>query len=403
MPASLCLRSPVPAMAPVSSALAADPDNHAAMGNMARDVVNMGGEGAVDEAARLLHQAWRLTGNDGHLIQAATLLPHILADEEAVARERSRIESALDDLLREVAHAEQGTPHEHPWNCACLTVSWRRLSHSCVLCLCVCLGLRAPLVIVNPVTDIEATTFQLAYHGQGLHDRTLHEKLSKLHKAASSHAGSVAPRLAGWQAGGVGSRPVRVGFFSKFFHDNHAHGQLLEVGAFIPLCCVRRVHLTGVSMPCRASCRALTSPCLRSLSCTQPLWCRCVCPTRTRHSVATPIAHHAYLWSQGVAQGVLDAADELIEVPLHPVSASAVLDAARLDVLVFADTTSEALAWAMSLRRTAPVQVAFWGNPVTTGHGDEIDYFMSGDAMEVRLARLAALVDAAVRSGCASW
>ena len=100
---------------------------------------------------------------------------------------------------------------------------------------------------------------------------------------------------------------------------------------------------------------------------------------------------------------VQSAADALVPVPLHPAAARRALSAARLDVLVFADTTSEALAWAMSLRRTAPVQVAFWGNPVTTGHGDEIDYFMSGDAMEVRLARLAALVDAAVRSGCASW
>ncbi len=28
-------------------------------------------------------------------------------------------------------------------------------------------------------------------------------------------------------------------------------------------------------------------------------------------------------------------------------------------------------------------QVVFWGNPTTPGHVDSVDYFMSGDVMEV--------------------
>ena len=79
---------------------------------------------------------------------------------------------------------------------------------------------------------------------------------------------------------------------------------------------------------------------------------------------------------------VQSAADALVPVPLHPAAARRALSAARLDVLVFADTTSEPLAWCLSLGRLAPVQAAFWGNPTTTGHGDAVDYFLSGDVLE---------------------
>lgn len=33
---------------------------------------------------------------------------------------------------------------------------------------------------------------------------------------------------------GVGVRRIRVGFFSKYFTDNHAHGQLLQVSYVVP-------------------------------------------------------------------------------------------------------------------------------------------------------------------------
>ena len=92
----------------------------------------------------------------------------------------------------------------------------------------------------------------------------------------------------------------------------------------------------------------------------------------------------------GVRQGgpspfIEQAVDEQVLLPLHLPAARRLVEAAHLDVLVFADTTSEPLAWCLSLGRMAPVQVAFWGNPSTTGHGDTLDYFMSGDVMEVRL------------------
>lgn len=37
------------------------------------------------------------------------------------------------------------------------------------------------------------------------------------------------------------------------------------------------------------------------------------------------------------------------------------------------------VAW----RAIFPLQVVFWGNPTTPGHIDSVDYFMSGDVMEI--------------------
>ena len=54
---------------------------------------------------------------------------------------------------------------------------------------------------------------------------------------------------------------------------------------------------------------------------------------------------------------------------------------ARLDVLVFADMLSEPMSYFLGFSRFAPVQVCFWGNPLTTGRSS-IDYFVSADRME---------------------
>lgn len=54
----------------------------------------------------------------------------------------------------------------------------------------------------------------------------------------------------------------------------------------------------------------------------------------------------------------------------------------RLDVIIFADTTSEPLAHTLAMQRLAPVQGLYWGNPTTSGHGDTVDFFISGDRLE---------------------
>ena len=53
---------------------------------------------------------------------------------------------------------------------------------------------------------------------------------------------------------------------------------------------------------------------------------------------------------------------------------------AGLDVLVFADMLSEPMSYFLGFSRFAPVQVCFWGNPLTAGR-KSIDYFVA-DRME---------------------
>ena len=57
------------------------------------------------------------------------------------------------------------------------------------------------------------------------------------------------------------------------------------------------------------------------------------------------------------------------------------LQSIDLDVLIFADTLSEPMTYFLSRYRFAPVQAAFWGNPITTG-SPNVDYFVSADRME---------------------
>ena len=60
----------------------------------------------------------------------------------------------------------------------------------------------------------------------------------------------------------------------------------------------------------------------------------------------------------------------------------AVVGGAGLDVLVYADSLSEPMNYFLQLGRIAPVQVLFWGNPITSGKA-AVDYFVSGDRMEL--------------------
>ena len=49
-----------------------------------------------------------------------------------------------------------------------------------------------------------------------------------------------------------------------------------------------------------------------------------------------------------------------------------------VDVLIHAEVGVDPLTYAIALTRSAPLQVAFWGNPMTTGMPWSIDYFIVG-------------------------
>jgi predicted O-linked N-acetylglucosamine transferase (SPINDLY family) len=73
--------------------------------------------------------------------------------------------------------------------------------------------------------------------------------------------------------------------------------------------------------------------------------------------------------------------DQVFELSLSNQHAKEQIERLRLDVLVFADVLSEPMAHYLLHSRLASVQLAFWGNPVTSG-GTQIDYFVSSDQME---------------------
>jgi predicted O-linked N-acetylglucosamine transferase (SPINDLY family) len=82
-----------------------------------------------------------------------------------------------------------------------------------------------------------------------------------------------------------------------------------------------------------------------------------------------------------MAPSVMDAADQYMELSLVMEHAISAIERAKLDVLVFADTLSEPMNHFLMYNRLAPIQVAFWGNPITTG-SKHIDYFVSGEYLE---------------------
>eukprot|EP00981_Chlorochromonas_danica_P005050 scaffold1016_cov175-Ochromonas_danica.AAC.8 len=128
----------------------------------------------------------------------------------------------------------------------------------------------------------------------------------------------------------------RIGFISKFFGIFEPHGLLLDgVITHLP-----RFQFEIV----------------------------CLCVARSDSKPVSPVFYKI--------------CDEVVEIGLVHEDAVRKLQSLVLDVLVFADVLGEPINHFLSHSRFAPIQLAFWGNPVTTGNGDMVDYFISADAME---------------------
>ena len=199
---------------------------------------------------------------------------------------------------------------------------------------------RSALVIAEPVKGVERLHFYNVYHG--LDELPNQALMANLYLSSSPVLRFV----------GVSSRPeslllpsqnesrrkrIRVGWISKFFTVNHAHGQLLEG------------IISGLP---RSDFEVIV----------------CAIP-----NPGAPLL-----------QSIRESADELIILPFSLRESRDILSSLSLDILVFADTMSEPLTYFLALgSRVAHVQCAFWGNPLTTGSGN-IDYFISGEHLEPR-------------------
>ena len=149
-------------------------------------------------ARELYARSYELTGRDGILVRSIIGQPTIIPSWDAIRESRARMEARLDELL---------------------TKGTLRLS--------------------DLPKDVERLPFGLVY--QGFNDRILQEKFGALVFQATPSLLQLSPHLlerAGAAHGdssplndaalAAGTRKIRIGFLSKFFTMNHAHGQLLR-------------------------------------------------------------------------------------------------------------------------------------------------------------------------------
>jgi len=179
--------------------------------------------------------------------------------------------------------------------------------------------------------EFGAHTFRLAYHGRN--DRALLEAYGDLLSRFSTELDG--PALAPPGLGSGAGPRYRIGFLSAYFHE-HSNTRAFE-GLIAGL---DRDRFELVLLPLDGS----------------------------------P--------SDGVRSALEACCDRVVSVPAPAVDgATACLRRLRLDLLFFTDVGMNAFTSALVTRRHAPVQVAGWGIPHTSGFPC-IDHYISGDLVE---------------------
>lgn len=82
-----------------------------------------------------------------------------------------------------------------------------------------------------------------------------------------------------------------------------------------------------------------------------------------------------------VSPNIFDATKFVYQISLNHEDSVEKIASLNLDILIFADTMSEPLNHFLAHNRLAKIQIAFWGNPITSA-SKHIDYFISADCME---------------------
>ena len=82
-----------------------------------------------------------------------------------------------------------------------------------------------------------------------------------------------------------------------------------------------------------------------------------------------------------ISPNIFDSTKHVYQISLNHEDSVDKIASLNLDILVFADTMSEPLNHFLAHNRLAKIQIAFWGNPITSA-SKHIDYFISADCME---------------------
>ena len=85
--------------------------------------------------------------------------------------------------------------------------------------------------------------------------------------------------------------------------------------------------------------------------------------------------------SDAMSQRFERTADRFVQLPRELTRAIETLAALELDILVHADVGMDAITQTLAYSRFAPIQIATWGHPDTTG-SPMIDYFLSSEHLE---------------------
>jgi len=186
------------------------------------------------------------------------------------------------------------------------------------------------LSLVDPLQEVGATNFLLAYHG--LNDREIQEKISQIYLKSCPSLAFVAPHTQNWMAGLEGGVP-RVGFVSSFFHE-HTISKL------------NKGLINGLP--------------------------------KARFDVSIfSFSKVVDGWSKGFEEG----APKFVSLPKNLSEARQRIAEAELDILYFTDIGMEPLTYFLGFSRLAPIQCVGYGHPVTTGLPN-MDYFISGSLIE---------------------
>ncbi|WP_162604675.1 O-linked N-acetylglucosamine transferase, SPINDLY family protein [Geomonas edaphica] len=183
----------------------------------------------------------------------------------------------------------------------------------------------------DPVREVGITPFYLAY--AGMDDLPLMRELAAFYAGACPQLLRVAPHcVAGGRKRGAGE-PARVGFVSTFFYDHTVGRYFGEV--------MRRLsrewfHVTAISN---------------------------------------------FTVDDTVSASIREGVDECIVIPNNLAAAQQAIEEAALDALIFCDIGMEPLTYFLAFARLAPVQIALYGHPVTTGIPN-VDYFLSHEDCE---------------------
>ena len=265
--------------------ISADQDYAPAHKNLA-DIYETCGD--VDSARNHFTTAIRISRDAGTRIREAILLPVIPDSVDQILEYRHRISERLDHLSDQNINLE------------------------------------------NPLRQIGATNFLLAYHG--MDDCPIQSKLANLYLKACPTLAFEAPHCAGWKVGREREK-YKIGFVSKFFFDHTIQRLNMRLIAGLP--------------------RDRFETIIYSLSDNQ----------------------------NGKRRKLEYQVDKFVNLSNDLETARRQLARDKLDVLYYTDVGMEPHTYFLAFARLAPIQCVAWGHPVTTGIPN-IDYFISSSLTE---------------------